>query len=367
LSTLKGSPSHLQRFLPRAWQGSYVFRLWSTVWHSIKYYAVGLWHYADDDHCFLLAAGIAFNVLYCLIPLTLVAFYIFSIALSNEEQASRTVLNYISQTLPLPYYREALVQWLSIKLVAVKHTGPIAGLVGGITLAWLASIVFSTLRTSLNAIYGFRTKSNYFKQKLLDIVLMVVVIVLLLGTTLLTPFISLFHQLGSSWLPDSISNFSDSVVPFFVSLGLSALLYIILFRMLPHERLSRNAVFVSAATAVILTELMKYAFSFYMQKLSSVGALYGSFAFIVGISLWIYYVSVVFTIAAEVGWLYRERHEMYHKWQDAEHPGAAAIDPTIERDYQKTKSNPTKAAGIQKPHANPEQGTPEKPLTNNAV
>ena len=90
---------------------------------------------------------------------------------------------------------------------------------------------------------------------------------------------------------------------------ISLVLFTLLFRMLPHERLPTRVIFVSAIATVIMIEGIKYAFTFYLAKLSNVGALYGTYAFLVGIALWIYFVAVVFTIGAEIGWLYQERRK----------------------------------------------------------
>jgi membrane protein len=320
-----------------------------SVWDSIRYYAVGLYNYIDEDHVFFLSAGIAFNVLYCIVPLTLVTFYFVSTLVSSDQRANEVVLNYVAQALPLPVYKEDLVKWLASKLTYVKHSGGIAGLIGVFSLIWLASILFSTLRTSLNAIFGMRPKSNYFLQKALDIVLMIIVIVLLFATTFISPLISILGDIGDNFLPRAIIDIFNSTTPFFIGVGVSILLYVILFRMLPHQRLSRKVIFVSASTTVLLIEVMKYAFSYYMRHLSSIGTLYGTYAFLVGVSLWIYYVSAAFLIGAEMGWLYRERNELTHvKHPTSTHPGEQATTTDAVKAYDEVKLNPTQPAGIVK-------------------
>lgn len=324
-------------------------KLGRSFWDTIRYYAIGLYNYIDEDHVFFLSAGIAFNVLYCIVPLSLVAFYFISTLVASDEKANQVVINYIAQAFPLPVYKEDLAAWLSDKLIGVKHSGHIAGIVGGFSLLWLASILFSTLRTSLNAILGMKPKTNYFFQKALDILLTIIVIVLLFSTTLITPIASVLGDIGQNFLPSQLIKLFNSTLPFFIGLALSIVLYVILFRTLPHQRLSRKVIIVSASTTVILIELMKYAFSYYMRHLSSVGTLYGTYAFLVGVSLWIYYVSAAFLIGAEVGWLYRERHELSHvKHATATHPGTAAATDAAKEAYSETKLNPTQPAGTAK-------------------
>lgn len=279
------------------------------VWDNVKYYSLGLWNYLDDDHCFLLASGIAFNVLLSVIPLSLLLFDIFSVTLQNNENAATAIIEYIQKSIPIKDYQNLATSWVEEKLATVQHTSRLAAILGGVTLMWLSSSLFSSLRTTVNAIFGIKPRANLLVLKLLDFLMMFVVMALLLTSTFLTPIIGLFRELGSGILPDNIQSLLDGALPYFVSLGISILLFVILFRMLPHERLSRRVIFISAIVTVIMIEGLKYAFTFYLTKVSSVGALYGTYAFLVGIALWVYFVAVVFTIGAEIGWLYQERRK----------------------------------------------------------
>jgi len=329
----------------------------SRIWDSTKYYAKGLYNYTDEDHCFLLAAGIAFNMLYCVIPLSLVVFYFFSATLTSAR-AIGYVVTYITESFPVPVYEEDVRNWLTAELTKVGHGSAIAGIIGGVTLFWLASILFSTLRTSLNAVLNMVTKKSMIIQKLLDFVLMIVVLVLLLASTLLSPIVALVQHIGTELLPGWLAGIAGTTISRIVSLAISIVLYGILFRMLPHERLSRKVILISASTTVVLTEAMRFLFVYYMTNISSIGTLYGTYAFLVGISLWVYYASLAFLIGAEVGWLYKERNELTgaktltpFEAARIKHPGEAALEPEKLEAYEQAKHNPTKPAGETKPPA----------------
>ncbi len=274
---------------------------------SIRYYIVGIYKHADEDHYFLLAAGIAFNVLYCVLPLSLVIFYFFSAALSRGR-AVGYVVSYVAASFPIPISAHDVRAWLVGELSKMGHNSTIAGIVGGITLFWLASILFSTLRTSVNIVFHQNAKKNMVFQKLLDFVLIILVLVLLLTSTFLSPVVNLMQRLGSEVLPQWLAAIVNTTVPRFLTLAVSIVLYGVLFWMLPHERLPRKVIYVSAATSVILTEAMRLLFVYYMTHISSIRTLYGTYAFLAGIALWLYYASLAFLIGAEVGWLYKERH-----------------------------------------------------------
>jgi membrane protein len=267
-----------------------------------------LYNKTDEDHCFLFSAGIAFNVLYSIVPLSLVIFYVFSASLTSDKAIS-SVVGYITESFPVPVYSDDLRVWLTAEIPKAGHAGIIAGIVGGITLFWLASTLFSTLRTSINAVFGMSTKRSVIYQKLLDFLLMIAVLVLLLVTTFLSPVVSVLQHLGTEVLPGWLSFVLDTTIPRLVSLVVSIVLYLLLFYLLPHESLSRKVLVVSAATTVVLTETMRLLFTYYMKHLSSIGTLYGAYAFLIGISLWVYYASFALLIGAEIGKLYKERNE----------------------------------------------------------
>ena len=321
---------------------------------GIAYFAKGLFRYIEEDHCFLLAAGIAFNVLYCILPLSLVIFYFFSATLASAT-AVTDVVNYLTTSLPLPLYQNELRGWLTKELTTIGQAGGTAGIIGAVALFWLASILFSTLRTSLNAILNMPPHTNAIIQKLRDFFLMIVVLVLLLGSTFLSPLASVVLRLGAQVLPGWVADLLNSALPRVISLALSLLLYLLLFWMLPHRRLSWRTIAISTATTVLLTEGMKVAFSYYLRHMSTIGTLYGTYAFLVGISLWVYYASLAFLIGGEVGWLYRERFEMAvagthtPETDRLNDPGMSVLQPATMTAYEEAKHNPTKPAGDQKP------------------
>ncbi len=324
---------------------------------SIKYYAIGVYKYSEEDHCFLLAAGIAFNVLYCMLPLSLVIFYFFSAALTSTR-AIEYVVGYATEYFPVPVNAGNIHNWLTAELTRVGqgHKHALAGIIGGITLFWLASALFSTLRTSVNAVFNMVSKQNMIIEKLFDFLLMIIVLALLLVSTFLSPIVNLLQRFGTDLLPGWLAGMVNTTIPRFVTLGISIALYGLLFRMLPNEKLSRKVIIVSAATSVILTEAMRFAFVYYMAHISSIRSLYGTYAFLVGISLWLYYASVAFLIGAEVGWLYKERHEVVtvpelstEEIERVTHPGKKTLNARAIKNYEKSKTNPTKPVGKPKP------------------
>jgi membrane protein len=274
---------------------------------SSTYYAKGLWDGMDRDHCFLFASGIAFNVLLCIIPLSLILFQVFSIILQNNESAKQAVLQYIQDGLPIEQYGKAVHDWVLQQFTYVANVSYIPGIIALIVLLWLASALFSSLRSAVNGIFKIPTHHNMAILRLKDMGMILVVALLLLLTVLLGPAIAWIEKTSADVLPAVLVPFIDSGVSYIIRIGIAALLLLYLFHFLPHRRLPWRVSLVATIVTIVLIEAMKQIFIFYLDKISSIGAVYGAYAFLVAIAFWSYYVALVFTVGAETGKLYHDR------------------------------------------------------------
>ncbi|MDP4221017.1 MAG: YihY/virulence factor BrkB family protein [Bacteroidota bacterium] len=274
---------------------------------NIKYYTKGLWNGLDADHCFIFASGIAFNVLLCIIPLSLILFQIFSLILQNNESAKQAVFEYIQRSLPIENYGQALRDWVQNQFAYVSNVSYLPGIIALVVLLWLASALFSSLRSAVNGIFKIPTHHNMAVLKIKDIGMIFVVSLFLLLTILFSPLVTGLQKMSDNILPAFLSSFVHSTLSYLIPLGITILLFLYLYHSLPHRRIPWRVSILSTLVTVGLIEVMKYVFVFYLDKISNLGAVYGAYAFLVAIAFWAYYVGLVFTIGAEVGKLYRDK------------------------------------------------------------
>lgn len=275
----------------------------------LRYYSKGLWNGLDEDHCFIFASGIAFNVLLCIIPLSLILFQIFSLILQNNDSAKQAVFEYIQRGMPIESYGQALKDWVQTQFAYVSNVSYLPGIIALLVLLWLASALVSSLRSTVNGIFKIPTHHNMAVLKIKDIGMIFVVSFFLLLIILFNPLVTAMHKISYEILPELLSSFIHSTISYLLPIGISLLLFLYLFHSLPHKRIPWRVSILSTIVTVGLIEIMKYIFVFYLDKISNLGAVYGAYAFFVAIALWAYYVGLVFTIGAEVGKLYRD-HEM---------------------------------------------------------
>jgi membrane protein len=285
---------------------------------ALKYYALGLWNGVDDDHCFLFASGIAYNVILCIIPLSLILFQALTFIFHDNIDAQAVVLRYIRKSLPVEGYGMNIEEWVSSQFSHVMDLAIVPAMIALIILLWLSSTLFSSLRTSLNAIFGYKPKHNMAILKLLDIGMIFIFTIILIFTLVLVPLIGALREFGGTYFPQAVSEFFNSSLAYIVPIAMMFVIFYILFKILPAQSITWKVALLSTLVTVGLLEVMRFLFVIYLRYISSIGALYGAYAFIVAVALWAYYGGLVFLIGAEVGKLYRDRKDMLAKAIDAD-------------------------------------------------
>jgi YihY family inner membrane protein len=266
-----------------------------------------LWTAANDfaditarRHLFLLAGGIAFNQVLCLIPFGLVAIGIAS-GVMDEASTKESVQRFMSNLFPEGTEAAATVGSVVHELTLVFNYGTVAGWVAAVILLWTASALFSSLRTGLNAVFEVETPKFFLVYKLKDIALTIVTVLLVIIATFASPLLSVVESIGSSFVPDDAKGIVLGFTARMISLAVTTVLFVFLYWMVPNQRLPRGIVLASTAVAVVLWEIARVVFAWYITSASNLGRFYGGYVVLASIALWAYYSSLVFLLSAEVG------------------------------------------------------------------
>src|SRR5437763_15618136 len=150
----------------------------------------------DADHCFLFASGIAYNVILCIIPISLILFQVLSIVLRSSDTAKQAVFEYIRTSLPIENYGQPLHDWIEHQLSYVSNASFLPGIIALLVLLWLSSALFASLRAAINGIFKIPTHHNIALLKLKDFASVFVLSLLLLITLLLAPVISALQSVS---------------------------------------------------------------------------------------------------------------------------------------------------------------------------
>ncbi len=277
--------------------------LLSTVWSRLrKAYAI-VYEFVDITdrrHIFLLSSGIAFNLLLCTIPLVILVLSIVS-GVIDESTTKEAVTRLLTSFLPQNTQATGLITSIVTEVGVVFNYGTVTGWIAGIALLWLASTLFSSLRTGLNAIFHIPTPKLFLWYRLKDMFLTIISTVLILIVTLLSPLLTITQTLWVDVLPSSLGLMASGVTFTAISLTTTAIVFLVLYQIVPNRRLPRPIVMMSTLLAVILWELARVLFSWYVNSATNFSAFYGGYVALASFALWLYYSAFVFLLSAELG------------------------------------------------------------------
>ncbi len=88
------------------------------------------------------------------------------------------------------------------------------------------------------------------------------------------------------------------IIGLFLNIGVTAFIFVLMFRMLPDAKIKGRDVLVGALVTTFLFLIGQWAISFYIG-IANVGTVYGAAAFMAILITWIYYSAIIIYIGAE--------------------------------------------------------------------
>ena len=295
------------------------------AWHRFikffKHYFGGLYDRLDRHHVFLLSGGLAFSLFVCIVPLTLIIFWILGKILDSAEVEVQ-IVHLIDTVIPYNTYAQFVKEIIFDRVHEVIRYRNLAGFVGIIGLFFAASGFASSLRTVLNKVFGTDLDINIFLGKLRDFLVIILVVLSFLVMIFALPLLDFFRTLAESTEYLQVFNqpiFQRAFTSLF-SLFIMYLIFSITYKFMPIIKIRKRSVLIGALWASILWVTAKIIFGVYLSTFTTFSRIYGAYAFVIVIAFWIYYTSAVFIIGAEVGKLFDERVDEKQKLQQQQEP-----------------------------------------------
>ncbi len=262
----------------------------------------------ERHHIYLLSAGIAFNVLVCIVPLILLA--IFLVGLFLDPTALTLIVGQsLQEALPKSPATSEFIWSVMKEVNLIGSTSSTAGLVGLGILLWVASALFSSLRAGLNAIFHIPSPHFFLFYRLKDIGLTIVMAILVFASALLPPLLNLFRSLGGEFFSETLETLLSNAVITTFSFVTSALLFYFLYRFVPNDKIPRPIRLMSTVLCVFFWEGARYLFAWYLGSVSNMGRFYGGYAVLFSSVLWIYYSALIVLFSAEIAKYWHEQRE----------------------------------------------------------
>ncbi|MBN2572434.1 MAG: YihY/virulence factor BrkB family protein [Ignavibacteriales bacterium] len=186
-------------------------------------------------------------------------------------------------------------------------------------MLFTASGLFSSLRTVLNKIFGVTKNKSALIAKLRDFGMVLLLIIFMLLSIVVLPLLNLSISKANDFEFLKVFRIEDlwNYLLSFTSLIIVFLMFFIFYYFIPYERIGKRIPLVAAFWTSILWELARRVFEFYIAHFAArINQIYGVYALLLIIAVWIYYAAVLFVIGAEIGQLYKERLVKLGKYKE---------------------------------------------------
>ncbi len=252
----------------------------------------------SENNSLRLAAALAYTAAFSLPPLMIVVIAVASVVF-GQEAVSGQVFGQLRGLLG----DDAAAGIQKTILNFNRHdSGALATAIGGGTLLFGATTFFATLQESLNDIWNLKPKPRngfvqFLKTRVLSLGLVLSVGLLLLVSLVLSAGLAALSDYLRRLLPDvAVSLFF--LLDVVLSLGLTTVMFALLFRFLPDARVAWRDVWPGAILTAILFVIGKYAIGLYVSK-ADPGSAYGAAGSIIVLLTWVYYSSLILFFGAE--------------------------------------------------------------------
>jgi len=251
----------------------------------------------DQDDGPVVSRSIAYYALFSLFPLLLVLMSVASSILAVEE-AQQAVVELIERILP------AAVDLTEQNIEQVLAARGTVNIVATLGLLWSASGVFTAMYRAVNRAWGNPKSRLFLKEKLFGLAVVLIVGLILLGTTLLSTAASVLQRWNGTilgWQPFS----NPEVVALwgklstFVPPVISVIMFIILYRTIPLNRVTWRDVWLGGLIAGLIWEAARQIYAWYLSNVATHSLVYGSVGVIIGFLLWAYLSAMILLIGAE--------------------------------------------------------------------
>jgi len=258
-----------------------------------------------EDRGGLVSAAMAFFGLLSLIPLLLLAIAIFGYVIGSSDEAFNRVVSFAKDFIPVA------AEGLEENLDAVRTGSGVLGGLGLLGLLWTGSQLFVILQQALNIALGVKKRTGFIRARSVAIGMVFVAGVLFTLSVGITSLLSAVRDFNIEILGispsdlEAVWDFTGMLVPTLLSI----LMFAFIYRFLPTRDIGNTGPIIGGVTAGLLFETAKHGFRWYVSNVANFTAVYGSLGGVIILVLWIYYVSMITVLGAEVASVYR-KHEL---------------------------------------------------------
>jgi len=215
----------------------------------------------------------------------------------------------VQNMMPKNASTKEVMQTITTEVGLIFNKSSYLGYIGIVLSLWVSSTLISAFRSSLNKIFQLESPKFFLIYKLKDILLTIIFTVLILIYSYALPIVSISNSLIETISPNRIEWLVSGIMLSLYSMLTGTVLYYFIFSYVPNKIIPRRARYSSTLICVVLMEISRNIFSWYISTVADYGKFYGTYAIIVSIAFWIYYSSLIILLSAEIGKMYSDLKE----------------------------------------------------------
>jgi len=238
------------------------------------------------------AGALAFCTLFSLAPLVIIVVAIVGI-IFGEDAATGQISAAISDLVGV---QAASAVETAVRSSRLEEAGLWPTMLGIGALVFGATTVFAQMQSSLNKFWGVRAKPTrsgilrYAMVRLLSLSMVLIIGFLMLTSFVVSVAITGIIEHAQNWIP--IPPFAVATIDLAVSLGVTTVLFGMLFKVLPDVYIRWSDVWRGAFFTALLFAIGKYCISLYLTHVAPAST-YGAAGSLVLVLLWVYYSSLI--------------------------------------------------------------------------
>jgi len=291
----------------------FALRLLEVCWFYVRSISRKLF---EDDILFL-ASGLAFNGILTMIPLMLLSASALGTFLNSSDLAIQRLNDILNAIFPPQPFATSIKESILTAISDIIAYRTSLGVFGVVVLIWTGTSLFDALRSALHTIYRLKRTRSLLAGLLHDVGFVALVFVLFIASNLAIWVFSLLERIAMN-VPAlaalDLPSLNQSV-PTVIIVLLNAWMFYIIYRHIPDTKPPRIAGIISTITTTILWVISGKLFAIYLSQFSAISKIYGPYAFILVLLIWVYYSSIIFVIGGIVGQVYWERQKLKESGQ----------------------------------------------------
>ena len=263
-------------------------------------YVIDLSYRASRDfsrhHGTIFAAATSYYALTSLFPLVILLATIFGWVAHGTDLQNR-VVNEIVHWFPPGLNLTKQIQNVLKGTSATQ--GSVLGVFGLLGTAWTASGMFGVLRRALNTAFDVPAARSYFHGRVYDLLSVLGVGLLALLSVGATAALGLVRAFTGDYFHGTLVNVGWAIVFFLFPFAVSYAAFLLLYQLIPNQRLWGSAVRLGALLAAVAFELVKIGFTLYVAYFGQFQEAYGTLGSLVAFMVFVFVESVMIIFSAE--------------------------------------------------------------------